>query len=279
MYPTTARLPFQFNPMWIAFIGSLATALLLVNLANGQIDGIDGFTEPFQKVDLASDESGAIDQLNFDAGMKVKKGDVVAKLDPRAQELQLEIATHLASTQSQMVAAERSYEKRTSILERLRQLKSKGHASESEIIRAEMELAIAEAKLLSVKEEQVVREIEKRRAEVQLDRRFIRAPFDGVIAEVHRREGEFLSPLHPEIVSIVKVDRLLAKFAVPSSQSSMFKVGSEFEIQMGNGKTVTGKVYQVGVEIDAQSSTVEIKLVVENSDFSIKSGASCTLKI
>lgn len=257
----------------------ILSSFALASVARGQLDGIDGFTEPFKKVELSSDESGAIDRLEVAAGDMVKQGSVIARLDSRAQELQLRIATHLAKSESQRLAAERSLEKRRSILNRLKKLKEKGHAADSEIIRAEMEFSIAEAKLMSVKEEQVVRDIERMRAEVQLDRRSIKAPFDGVIAKIHRQEGEFLSPLNPEIVTLVKVDRLLAKFAVPSSQISMFEVGREFEIIVSGGQTVMGRVHELGVEIDARSSTIEIKLVIENPKHQLKSGQHCTLKI
>lgn len=276
MFNTTTKDPNHHQTVWIALIGFTALALMASN-ANGQ--GVDGFTEPFKRIELSSDESGAIVKLHYEAGDQIKQGDIIARLDDRAQELQLEIANHLASTTSQLVAAEKSLQKRQSILSRLRSLEAKGHASDSEVIRAEMELAIAEAKLLSAKEERVVRQIERRRAEVQLDRRTIKAPFDGVIAKVHRREGEFLSPLHPEIVSVVQVNRLLASFAVPSSQVSMFKPGTQFNISLGNGKIVEARVYRVGVETDAQSSTVEIKMVIENQELKYRSGDSCTLKI
>lgn len=279
MYPQATYAPNFSNNLWIAFFGLALVLLLACQNAQGQDSGIDGFTEPFQKIDLASDESGAIDQLNFEAGDHVSEGDVVAQLDARVQQLQLEVATKLAEAKSQLIAAEKTVEKRKSILVRLKSLRSKGHASESEIIRAEMELSIAEAKYLSAQEDLAVREVEKRRAQVQLDRRAIKAPFDGVVAKVIRREGEFLSPLHPEVVTIVQVNRLLATFNIPSSQVSMFEVGREFTIQMANGKSVLAKVYRIGVETDAKSSTVEIKLVIENPDSSLRSGESCLLKI
>lgn len=279
MYPHVTYAPNFSNNLWIAVFGLAIAMLMACQNAHGQDAGIDGFTEPFKKIDLASDESGAINQLNFEAGDRVTQGDVVAQLDARVQQLQLEVATQLADAKSQLIAAEKTHEKRKSILARLQSLRDKGHASESEIIRAEMELSIAEAKWLSAKEDLAVREVEKRRAQVQLDRRAIKAPFNGVVAKVLRREGEFLSPLHPEVVTIVQVDRLLATFNVPSSQVSMFELGREFSIEIGNGRSVQAKVYRVGVETDAKSSTVEIKLVIENPDFSLRSGESCLLKI
>ena len=208
-----------------------------------------------------------------------QKNQVIAKLDGRVQELQLEIATRLAETKSQLIAAEHTLKKRQAILSRLKELNGRGHASPSELIRAEMELSIAEAKVLSAKEEQAVRAIERRRAEVQFKRRTIVSPFAGVVSHIHRREGEFLSPLHPEVVTIIQVEQLLATFAVPSSQIGTFEIGKEFNLEMDDGRTVTGHVYSIGVQTDAQSGTIELKLVVDNPMLELRSGEMCTLNI
>jgi RND family efflux transporter MFP subunit len=260
----------------VMVVGFFAALLVLTAVAEGQIDG---FTEPFRSIELSSDETGSIASLEVEEGHIIDANQVIARLDGRVQELQLEIATHLYNTTSQLDAAAETLKKRMTISRRLQELNSNGHASESEIIRADMELSIAKAKLLAAKEEQAVREIERRRAEVQLQRRTITSPFDGVVAKIHRREGEFLSPLHPEVATIIQVDRLLATFAVPSSQVSIFEIGKEFNLEMENGRTVKARVYRVGVQTDAQSGTIEIKLVIENPQFQLRSGEICTLNI
>jgi len=217
--------------------------------------------------------------LEVEEGDEVKADQVVAKLDTRVQELQLEIATQQANTKSQITAAEKALQKRRSIANRLNELKARGHASQSEIIRSDMELSIAEAKYLSAQEERAIRAIEARQAKVQLDRRTIVSPFSGVVSKVHRREGEFLSPVHPEVVTIIQVDKLLATFAIPSSQIKEFKVGKEFNLEMENGRTIVAEVYRVGVSTDAKSGTVEVKMVIDNQMQDIRSGEILTLNI
>ena len=178
-----------------------------------------------------------------------------------------------------MNSAEQVLKKRESILNRLRQLQTKGHAGDSEIIRAEMELAIATSRHLSAQEDLAVREIEQRRAAMELKRRLIVAPFDGVVSKIHRYPGEFLSPIKPEVVSIVQIDRLYATFNVSSSKVSMFNVGDIHQLELSNGSIVEAVVEHVGVVTDAQSGTIEIKLVIDNADGSIRSGESIILNI
>ena len=267
----------SFNPRHIImlFLG-LVLSVLMGSVASAQVDG---FTEPFRTIELSSDEAGALAKLRVEEGQTVSAGEVIASLDTRVQELQLEIASQAVERSSQLVAAKATLEKRRTVTNRLRELASKGHARDSELMRAELELSIAEAQVLSAKEEKAVHKIEKRRAQVLLDRRRIKSPFNGMIAKVHRQEGEFLSPLKPEIATLVQVDRLLARFMVPSSRVDQFEVGAPVEIELENGRIVDGKVYRIGIVTDAQSGTVELKLVIENPNNEIRSGEICSLKI
>jgi len=248
----------------------LATSVLLVAggfnsssahafLPQGEENVIEGFTQPFRKIDLSSDETGAIASLEVREGDRVDANDVVAKLDSRVQSIQLQIAKKVAASTSQRSSAQKSLVKRQAISQRLAQMHAQGHASESEIIRADLELSIAAA--------------------VQLQRRTITAPFSGLIAKIHSREGEFLSPLHPEICTIVQTDKLLATFNVTTEEARQFAVGQSYELRLENGETVSGEVHIVGVETDPQSGTVEVKLVIDNSDFRIRSGENVTLNI
>jgi RND family efflux transporter MFP subunit len=267
---------FSFNRLVVVILGFCLTFFALTAVASAQIDG---FIEPYRKIELASDESGSISELLVAEAQHVEEGEAIARLDTRVQELQFEIANHLASTRSQLVAADEAYKKRLAISEQLEKLGANGHASQSEIIRSQMELSIAKAKLLAAQEEITVRELEKQRAQVQLNRRTIVAPFAGVVSKIHCREGEFLSPLRAEVVTLVQVDRLIASFAVPSSQVSAFEIGKVFNIELTNGRTVMGTVESIGVETDAQSMTIEIKLVIENQELDLRSGELCTLNI
>lgn len=268
---------YQLDPKLIGIVvGFMLFVLGLVSVAHGQVEG---FTEPFRSVDLSSDETGTISHLAVEQGDAVQQGDLIAKLDDRVQSLQLELATHLTKSKSALHAAEKSLEKRTAILARIKQLIQTQNASESELIRAEMELSIATSKYYSAKEELVTREIEMRRSKAQLDRRSILAPFAGIVDKIHRREGEFISPLRPEIVTLVQLDRLFAKFNVPGSRHSTFRVGQQVELEMLDGTKVSAEVFSIGVQTDAESGTVEIKLVIDNHNMKIRSGEICTLNI
>jgi len=266
----------NFIPLLII---AVVTSLAPKAHAQSEDYAIDGFIEPFRRIELSSDETGAIAEVFIKEGDHVKQDDVVAKLDSRVQEIQLEIASKVANSTSQQRAAGNTLKKRRAISQRLDLLQQQGHASESEIIRSELEMSIAEANYFNSVEESAVREIEMRRAKIQLERRTIRAPFNGFIAKIARREGEFLSPLHPEVCTLIQVDKLLATFNVPSNKAAEFHVGEDFELRLSDGSTVQAQVHSVGVETNPQSGTVEIKFVINNEDYQIRSGEGCSLNV
>lgn len=260
-------------------VWSLAAVMAVLLWTASACGQIEGFSEPFLRIDLSCDEAGAIGELRVEEGQFVGQNDIVCKLDSGVQEIQVEIARKMAESTSSVWAAEQTLAKRKAIHHRIKELHQDGHATESELVRSEMELTIAEARFLTAQEEAQVREIEYRRAVLQLDRRSVRAPFSGVISKVHKREGEFLSPLHPEIVTLIQVDRLLARFNVPSSQVNAFTPGKQFQLQMTDGTKVSATVFSVGVFTDAQSGTVEIKLVINNRDNALRAGEFLVLEI
>ena len=238
---------------------------------------INGFTEPFREVELASDEAGSIARLYVEEGSRVEAGEVLAELDDRVQRLQVESAQHLVNSNSALDAARRSLEKRELIATRIRELIETGHATDSEIIRAELEQSIARAKYMAAEEEAIGREIDLRRAQLMLERRSIRAPFTAVVAQIYRHEGEFLSPVHPEVVSLIQVDKLLAVFNVPSSEIADLKNQKQIPVLFNDGTEVMGSLHLIGVETDAESGTVAVKVLLDNANGQLRSGEQCFL--
>jgi hypothetical protein len=59
----------------------------------------------------------------------------------------------------------------------------------------------------------------------------------------------------------------------------MFEPGQVFNVQLSSGKTVLAAVQQIGVEINAESETVEVTFVIDNSKHELRSGEKVTLVI
>ena len=259
---------------------AILCALILFGIAGHSMgEEIKGLIEPIKSVKLATEESGEISQVLVREGQQVNEGDVLTQLEDRIQQVQLELAQHLAESAGSLQAAESSLRKRELITQRIRKLREEGNASASELIRSEMELDIAKSRFLSAKEELTSRQIELRQAEIQLLRRKVVAPFDGTVTRINYSDGEYLSPLKPELLTLVQTDELLGVFQVPVASVANLKHDQQVTIYLAKGRRVTGSIYSIAAVADGGSGTVTVKVKIDNSDGKIRSGESCFLNV
>lgn len=240
---------------------------------------INGFTMPFREIDLASDETGSIAEMLVEEGSPVDKGQVIARLDDAVQKLHVEQADHQFRSTSALQSAKRTLEKRELITARIQDLINNGSATESELIRAELEESIARENFSAAQENAVGYEINLRRAQLMLERRLIRAPFTGVISKIHQREGEFVSAMHPELVHLVQVNKLLAIFDLPSHQVNLLESDAPITVGFHDGTEAQGTLHSVGVQTRAESGTIEVKILLDNQNGNLRSGEQCYLDI
>ena len=186
--------------------GVAAIVLISCRVANAQVPG---FTEPFRSVEVASAESGVITKVLVRIGDHVEVDQPVAELDSSIQQAQLDLAHHLVSAEAELRRAEAELQTKQSVFEHLQRLSEKGFAQEKELLRAQMELNVAKANSLSSKEHVAENKLRLQLAQISLDRRVIRAAVAGFVSEVHREPGEFISPVNPQVVTVVQVEPMV----------------------------------------------------------------------
>jgi RND family efflux transporter MFP subunit len=241
---------------------------------------VHGFLEPFRTVDVATAETGIIMQLNVRVGNKVAAGDVIASLDDDIHELLVASAAAKMKAKGRLESAQAELQLRNYRLEKLTQLVEKGHGRREEVERAAADSAIAEAQILDAKDDLLFRVLEHRRLEVELQRRQILSPIDGVVSENLKEVGEFVAPNEPEIMTIVQLDPLLARFAMRRSQAQVLELGQEVSLSVPhNSDTLTGIVEEISPVIDAESGTVRIRVRLENPHGEFDSGQRCMLRL
>ena len=238
---------------------------------------ITGITEAFKKVDVASPEPGLIQKSNVKPGQKVKAGDVLVQLDFSLQQAQLELSRFQAKTVGEIKRARAEVEIRQSILDHLLQLRKDGFAQNKELLRAEMDLKVAKSTLLSRNEKHIEDLNKLKISEINLARRQIVSPIDGIVADVQHEEGEFVSQINPEVVTLVQLDPILARFQVGISDIDRFSLHDSVTVTLESGQELTGSVDSIGVI--AESETVTVKIKLPNKNEQIRSGQQCHLKL
>lgn len=248
--------------------------------ARASAASFEAFTEPYRTIEVAAAELGIVQQLLVREGDRVVQGQTLATLDSDVLVVSKEIADANVEAKGKLDSARAELELRRTRLQRLLPLREQGHASQEEIDRAAAELAMSEANLRGVQEQQRLDGLERKKIDAMLERRKVRSPIDGVVTKVHREEQEFVSNSSPALVTVVQLDPLRVVFTVPTSFASSLKVGQSVPLGFPDGgERADGTIELVAPVTDAESGTVRIKVLVSNPRGQHRAGVRCALDL
>ena len=205
-----------------------------------------------EEVEIRSEVQGKVMRIAFKEASKVKKGDLLVKIDD--SELQAKL---LQAQSRRKLAEDNEYRMRM-------QLKIEA-VSQREYDQSLSELTMAKA------ESQLLR--------AQLDKTELRAPFGGTIGLKQVSEGAFVSPA-TLITTLQEIDPVKVDFTVPGKYASWIKAGQavNFTIQ-GSEARHQGSIYAVDPRIDPASRTLRLRAMCPNPSGRILPGAFATIEI
>jgi len=211
-----------------------------------------GTLKPDEQVELAFETSGKIVGINFTEGTRVKKGDLLAKINDKPLQAQLEKLTAQKKLVEEKEFRQRSLLNKDAI----------SQESYDEIV-TDLQTIQADINL-----------IQARIAETEL-----RAPFDGNIGLRYVSEGSFTNP-STKIATLVKIIPIKLEFSIPERYSDQVKIGYPVSFTVeGTNKVFQAKVYAVDPQIEENTRTIVIRALYPNKNEELKSGhyASVTL--
>jgi HlyD family secretion protein len=224
---------------------------------------------------LAPPRGGRIERLTVREGDRVKKGQVLLELwheDLTARErvAREQQQTARAHVREACQVAENAAREAT----RARHLREKNFVSEERVDRAESE---AKARLAGCEGARAqVQEAEARIASARADtaRTVVRAPFDGIVAEVNGEVGEFLTPSPPGIPTLPAVDLiddscLYVSAPIDEVDAARLKVGMAARVTLDayRGKHFEGRLRRIApyvLALEKQARTVEVEVEFDN---------------
>lgn len=235
---------------------------------------------------------GQIERLPVHEGSLVKQNDVLFEIwndDIRAQ-LTLAKQQALASKASakeQCVnadVAQREAQRQTKLLK-------KKLTSEENADQARGKALATHAACLAAKESAKVSEEQVNVVQVNLDRTIVRAPFDGVVAQVNGEVGEFVTPQPigvptPPAIDLIDNSCLYVTAPIDEVDAPQVKVGMPVRITLDAFKNhpFPGKVRRVApyvLDIEKQARTVDMEVDFDNtaSEQSLLPGYSADVEI
>ncbi len=196
-----------------------------------------GTLEAENEVDLVARTAGPIVELAAEEGMKVRKGQLLARIDDREIRAQLEVSkVRLEETR---LAYERAKKLRTGEL-----------VSQETLDQALANYQSAEG--------------DSERLRVQLLYTEITAPFDGLIVERYVKFAEHLSA-GSRLFRLSDFDPLLCPIQVPERELPRLRDGqaARLEVEAWDQERFAAKVLRISPVVDAATGTVKVTLEAE----------------
>ena len=211
--------------------------------------------------DVATDEniiiypeySGLLTQVNVDEGDRVRKGQVLARIDDGG------LSSQLAQLEAQASLAKTTYERRKRMWEQ-------NIGSEIEYLNAKTNYESTQNSVNQMKS--------------QISKTVVRAPFSGVIDEVFTENGEVVSPGQSQLFRLISLENMYVEADVPENYLTKIKKGTNVKIQISSiGEELDGKVSQVGNNINPNNRTFKVQIAIPNSEGVIKPNQIATIML
>ncbi|MEL6865438.1 MAG: efflux RND transporter periplasmic adaptor subunit [Bacteroidota bacterium] len=229
------------------------------------IRSFSGTAQTDAVVQLSFRSSGIITQFNIKLGQKVRKGQLLGKLDNVQSRLAYEQAiTQLNSAESQMNTAKLS-------LNRVRSLYEKGSASLGEFEAAKNAYRTAQEGFQSAQ-----RGVDIQKEQIRFG--FLYAPANGIISNVLAEKDENVSPGQPVAVlnagKNMEIVIGIPESVINSVEKDMLATASFASLPDKNFKA---KVTEVAPSIDGNTATYPVRLTIEEAKGEIKSGMAANV--
>ncbi len=205
-----------------------------------------GSISPVQGATISAELAGKVDEVNFQSGTPVKKGEMLVEIDASAEQAQLR------SAQADLELAKADFER------------AQGLAKGNVISKAEIDSAAAK--------------FAQKTADVQnvqstIDKKLIRAPFDGIAGIREVNVGQMV-PVGQKLLTLQALDQVFVDFSLPQQQLNDIKVGLPVKVTTDaiNGREFEGKLTAVNSAVDTATRSVSLQATLDNADHALRAG-------
>ena len=300
--------------------GSLkpATAYRLAKVESGVITAAvsaTGTLNPVVSVQVGSQVSGQVKELYVDYNSPVKKGQLIARIDPEAFALRVgqamadmeaaraTVLTQLANVGAlraevsrarvNLADAERDFQRNKTLFEKnfvsaaaLDKARAVFEGAQEQLKIAQAQLAVGESQVRNVEAVVKQRESQLAQAKVDLERTEIRAPVDGIVVKKSVEPGQTVaaSLQSPELFIIAQdLREMQVEASIDESEIGRIKAGqaATFTVDSYPGRAFRGSVSQVRKAAQVVQNVVTYIAVIStsNSDLSLFPGMTANVRI
>jgi HlyD family secretion protein len=216
-----------------------------------------------------------VTEVLADEGMRVKKGDVLAKLVAETLDAQLaqndaalaRATATIAQARSTIVQAEARVVESKNAFERAKPLRAAGHMAESAFDQREQAARTTQAQLVAAEDGLTAAEAEK--AQIQAQRRELTwrrgrtevvAPADGIISRRMARIGGYAAGAAEPMFRIVANGEVELDAEVTETRMAAIKIGQPARVEITGLGEIAGTVRLVSPEVDKSTRLGRLRI-------------------
>ncbi|MEQ8433333.1 MAG: efflux RND transporter periplasmic adaptor subunit [Oceanicaulis sp.] len=242
-----------------------------------------GRIAPLVTVEVGSQLSGQILELNADFNDEVEAGALLARLDPqsfqtrvREAEATLEVSraqvavsdANVARTRSEFAAAERAFSRAESLRERGTFSEAQYDLAFTALENARAGLAVANANLRNSRATLQQREANLESVRVDLERTFIRSPIDGVVIDRQIDEGQTVAAsFNAPVLFLIARDLTRVQIEAQIDEADIGEIEDgqrvTFDVDAYPDLDFEGEVVQVRLAATDEGNVVTYTVVIE----------------
>jgi membrane fusion protein (multidrug efflux system) len=206
--------------------------------AIGTVVAVNGVT-------VSADLPGVVEQISFDSGRHVRKGEVLVRLDTKQE-------------RAQLAAAQAQLELSRVQLERTSNMRRQEIVSQSILDQVAAEHKQAAARVGEIN--------------ASIERKTIRAPFSGILGIRQVNLGQYLAGGAP-IVSLQALQPVYVQFNVPQQEVGALRNAREVRVTSdGFAGTEVGRVTAVETVVDEATRNAQVQATFDNRDGRMRPG-------
>jgi len=252
-----------------------------------EVVGATGTLEAVTTVQVGSQVSGTIESLYADFNSTVKKGQVIARLDPSILQARLGQAdANVLAARANVDRSRASVEDMRQKFERAKELAAQRLIAETELetAKANYDGAVAQLKASQAAESQAVANLNQ--AKVDLSHTIIDTPIDGVVISRNVDVGQTVAAsFQAPVLFVIANDlaRMRVNAAVDEADVGRVREGQEvvFHVDAFPEREFKGTVEQVRLNPTTVSNVVSYNTIVavDNRDLLLRPGMTATVSI
>lgn len=197
-----------------------------------------GTLQAVQAVTIAPETEGRVTAIHFESGQYVKEGDPILQLNDASEQADLK-----------RYEAQLTYAQNT--VNRARKLNKNSFESQADLDQKAANQQQYEAQVLQAK--------------AVINKKNVRAPFEGVLGIREVNVGQYLQP-GTAIVSLTNTKKLYVNFTRPESDQAVLQIGQKIEIKVDAypDKVFEAVISTIEPQVSANTRNIKIQGILNN---------------